>query len=146
MNSETHPTLRFLEQNPNTPIFVYPFTVLAYEHVPKARKKIQFRVDVCLPNEQIDCVGVKAFVFDDKHRRLNEDPTIIYSGEKPQYDGNISYIFKDLVLEKPKNSRGLTPCFLRFFVRLKQPLRSFFLITFEKKRKKEIFFCVRLID
>jgi hypothetical protein len=129
MNSETHPTLRFVEQTPHSSfIFVFPLTVLAYEHVPKLRKKIQFRVDVCLPlpNEQIECVGVKAFVFDNKRRCLCEDPTIICCGDQPQFDGNNSFIFKELMLEKPKNPRGITPCFLRFFVKLKQPLSSFF--------------------
>jgi hypothetical protein len=114
---QNHPTLRFL--NTSTPhIRVISYCGLVYEHTPNtSRKSLSFRVQLIdVPLHLVDHVGVKAFV--DK----TEMPEIILECQKGEYQRDNVFLFDKIKLNKPHRPRGITPCFLRFYVKLLTPL------------------------
>lgn len=117
----SHPTIRFLTTNMPFIQLVPPFPVLAYEHTPQTKRKIlNFSLYIYgIPKEDIVEVGVLPLV------RGIERPDIVFAGGKGEpTEESERYIFRNLQLNKPKD-RGVTSCFLRFFVRTLHEYRKF---------------------
>lgn len=118
----SHPTLRFLTAARPYIQVIPPFPVLAYEHTPQSKRKtLQFHVQISsIPKEDIVEVGVIPIV------KEMERIDVIYAGGKAEpTEESGRYIFKNLQLDKPKD-RGVTCCFLRFYVRTRREYRMCF--------------------
>lgn len=115
---ENHPTLRFLLNQQAFPIRVRPQNVLAYEHTPNAtRKTIQFLIETNFRSCEVQTVGVKAFIYDETQRTFLEKPELIYNDPTCTIESEYNYRV-EVKLDKPKYFRGVSLCFLRFYIRL----------------------------
>jgi hypothetical protein len=108
-----HPTIRFLTTSRPYIQVVPPFPILAYEHTPQTKRKtLHFLVNIFgITREDIAEVGVIAVV-----KGVERQDVVFAGGRAEPGDEPGKYVFKNLQLDKPKD-RGITPCFLRFFVR-----------------------------